>query len=350
VLNGQHLAPGSLESWSCGSTEQSIHATDSGDSGLKVWEELRGIAAEGAAMLPKPGSGGTATRFAALANWASWNLSLARLVEGHVDALAILEEAGHEPDSGAIYGVWAARQPAGGTTARLTAGGWQLTGEKPFCSGSIHIDRALVTAESDDGYRLFDVPVAENVTAVHAGSWPAVGMADSLSETLDFGGPPVPRSCAVGPPNFYLERPGFWFGATGVAACWYGGARGLVQEVVRSIGEHPSELVLAELGHAVAHIDLMRRAIDSAAREIDDDPKDRAGDAKQRALAIRHAVHHAAQQVLVHAAAAGGARPFCLNAEQAQRVADLYVYLAQYHGPQDANVLGHMARGEWRWG
>jgi hypothetical protein len=26
-------------------------------------------------------------------------------------------------------------------------------------------------------------------------------------------------------------------------------------------------------------------------------------------------------------------------------VADLYVYLAQYHGPQDANVLGHMACG-----
>ena len=300
-------------------------------------------------MLPKPGSGGTAARFAALASWATRDLSLARLVEGHVDALAILEEAGHESDPSATYGVWAARQPSGGTTARLTADGWRLTGEKSFCSGSTHIARALVTAESDDGYRLFDVPVAENVTGVHAGSWPSVGMADSLSETLDFGGPPVPMSRAVGPPNFYLERPGFWFGATGVAACWYGGARGLVQDVLRSADEPPSELVLAELGHAVAHIDLMRRAIDSAAREIHGDPRDRAGDAKRRALVIRHAVHHAAQQVLMHAAAAGGARPFCLNAEQAQRVADLYVYLAQYHGPHDANVLGHMTLGEWPW-
>ena len=34
---------------------------------------------------------------------------------------------------------------------------------------------------------------------------------------------------------------------------------------------------------------------------------------------------------------------------QAQRVADLYVYLAQYHGPHDANVLGHMACDEWPW-
>ena len=256
-----------------------------GDSELRVWEELREIAAERGSHAPEAG-------FGRARPLASRRLPIGRheicrlpdLVEGHVDALAILEEAGHEPDPGATYGVWAARQSAGGTTARLTADGWCLTGEKPFCSGSTRIDRALVTAECDDGYRLFDVSVAENVTAVHAGSWPAVGMAESLSETLDFGGPPVPTSCAIGPPNFYLERPGFWFGATGVAACWYGGARGLVQEVLRSIGEHPSELVLAELGHAVAHIDLMRRAIDSAAREIDDDPLDRAGDAKRRAL------------------------------------------------------------------
>jgi alkylation response protein AidB-like acyl-CoA dehydrogenase len=312
---------------------------------VKVWLELRQIAAGYGDVLPKPGSGGTPARFAALADWATRDLSLGRLVEGHVDALAILAEAGKIVDSGAVYGVWAARQSVGGTTAVRVAEGWHLEGTKAFCSGSTRIDRALVTAECEDGYRLFDISVAENVKGAHAGSWPAVGMADSLSETLEFGGPPVPTSRAIGPPNFYLERPGFWFGATGVAACWYGGARGLVHDVLRSIGPHPSEPVMVELGHAVAHIDLMRRAIDSSAREIDDDPRDRADDAKRRAFVIRHAVHHAAQEVLVHAAAAGGARPFCLNSEQAQRVADLYVYLAQYNGPQDANVLGHMAYG-----
>lgn len=312
---------------------------------VKLWLELRQIAAGQADVLPKPGSGGTPARFAALADWAAHDLSLARLVEGHVDALAILAEAGKKADPGAVYGVWAARQPVGGTTASHAADGWHLKGTKSFCSGSTRIDRALVTAECEDGYRLFDVSVAENVKAVHAGSWPAVGMADSLSETLEFGGPPVARSRAIGPPNFYLERPGFWFGATGVAACWYGGTRGLVQDVLHSIGTNPSEPLMVELGHAVAHVDLMRRALDSSAREIDDDPWDWGGDARRRALVIRHAVHHAALEVLVHAAAAGGARPFCLHAEQAQRVADLYVYLAQYQGPQDANILGHMACG-----
>jgi alkylation response protein AidB-like acyl-CoA dehydrogenase len=316
---------------------------------LKIWLELRAIAEGRGSALPKPGSGNTPERFTALAEWAACDLSLARLMEGHVDALAILKEAGMNPDPGAVYGVWAARPRTGGTSARLTADGWQLAGCKPFCSGSTRIDRALVTAECEDGYRLFDVSVADNVSSIRADSWPAVGMADSLSETLEFGGPPVALNRVVGPPNFYLDRPGFWFGATGVAACWYGGARGLVEHVLESVGPHPSELVVAEIGHAVAHIDLMRRAIDQAAHEIDADPADRAGEAKRRALVIRHAVHHAAQEVLVHAAAAGGARPFCLDADQARRVADLYVYLAQHHGPQDANVLGGLACDGWPW-
>jgi alkylation response protein AidB-like acyl-CoA dehydrogenase len=313
-----------------------------------MWLELRSIAAGAGSALAKPGSGETAARFTTLADWAARDLSLARLLEGHVDALAILEEAGLEPESGAIYGVWAARSRAGGTTARPTVDGWVLEGTKPFCSGSTRLDRALVTAECEDGYRLFDVSVPDSVLRVHPGSWPAVGMADSLSDTLDFGGS-VPASRAVGPPGFYLDRPGFWFGAIGVAACWYGGARGLAGSVLQSLGQHPSELVVAEFGYAAAHIDLMRRTMQQAGGEIDADPRDRSGEAKRRALVVRHAVHHAAQEVLVHAAAAGGARPFCLDAEQARRAADLYVYLAQHHGPQDALALGAMAGDGWPW-
>lgn len=316
---------------------------------MEVWTELKATALSAGSTLPKPGSGGTAARFAALAEWAARDLSLARLLEGHIDALAILEEAGLEPQSGAVYGVWAARHGAGGTEARRVGDGWHLTGTKPFCSGSTRLDRALLTAECDDGYRLLDISVAENVVRVHPGSWPALGMADSLSDTLDFGGAPIPADQGVGGPDFYLERPGFWFGATGVAACWYGGARGLVGQIAQGLGAHPPELSVAELGYAAAHVDLMRRTLEQAAQEIDADPADLSGEAKRRALVVRHAVHHAAQEVLVHAAAAGGARPFCHDPDQARRVADLYVYLAQYHGPQDANVLGAMACDGWPW-
>ena len=67
------------------------------------------------ARLPLPGRGDTWERFEILASLAEEDLSLARLGEGHADALAILDESGSSRHSEASYGVWAARaeEPVG---------------------------------------------------------------------------------------------------------------------------------------------------------------------------------------------------------------------------------------------
>jgi alkylation response protein AidB-like acyl-CoA dehydrogenase len=294
--------------------------------------------------LPLPGSGQTWCRFAALAAFAAEDLSVGRLAEGHADALAILAEADAHPiGATSVYGVWAARSGTRGTTARREGSGWRLTGQKPFCSGNGIIDRALVTAETEDGYRLFDIALDENVIDTVPGSWPAVGMADSASNTLEFGGPLVPPERAIGPPGFYLDRAGFWFGAVGVAACWYGGARGLVDQLVTSFATAPTDVITAELGRAAAHVRGMELVLESAARDIDADPGDREQQARELALSVRFAVHHGATQVLNHIAAAGGAGPLCHDRAQSRRAADLFVYLAQHHGPLDAVELGRLA-------
>jgi alkylation response protein AidB-like acyl-CoA dehydrogenase len=290
-----------------------------------------------------PGSGRTWERFAALADWAEQDLSLGRLAEGHIDALAILAEAGTTPvNPGATYGVWAARTGGGGTTARLEDDGWRLVGEKPFCSGVGTLQRALVTAEAPDGYRIFDISVADNVLEIREGSWPAVGMADSRSETAVFGGHPIPATRAIGGPDFYLDRPGFFFGGTGVAACWFGGARGLLRHTIQVLGTEVSDLVAAEVGRASAQLETMRGMLALAAAEIDADPRDTKGEAQRRTLITRQIVHDACILVLDHVAAAAGARPLCHDRPQAQRAADLYVYLAQHHGPQGAAELGRL--------
>jgi hypothetical protein len=97
--------------------------------------------------LPLPGAGQTARRWAALADWGGRDLSLARLAEGHVDALAILAEAGRPPVPGALYGVWASR--SGGAAVRLEQGRTSrvLTGEMRFCSGVRVLDRVLLVAD-----------------------------------------------------------------------------------------------------------------------------------------------------------------------------------------------------------
>jgi hypothetical protein len=299
--------------------------------------------------IPLPGHGDTWERFEILASLAEEDLSLARLGEGHADALAILRESGRDiRHPGSAYGVWAARSGSGGVTATPVTGGWQLAGRKPFCSGSSLVERALITAEAPDGYRLFDVATAEVVIDRIPGSWPAVGMADSQSETLMFGGH-VSEDDAIGPPEYYTRRPGFWFGACGVAACWYGGARGLVAGAVQSLGSQPAETTLMELGKAAGGLQAMTDTLRSVAAAIDLDPEDKRGQARGRALAVREVVHSCGEAILGQTAAAGGARPLCHDADQARRAADLYVYLAQHHGGSDAVSLGRLTVEGRRW-
>jgi alkylation response protein AidB-like acyl-CoA dehydrogenase len=297
-----------------------------------------------ASDFPLPGSGRTAQRFESLRACAEIDLSLARLTEGHFDAIAILDEAGmsgRHPT--ATYGVWAARSPAHRTSVLPVSRGWKISGSKQFCSGVGVIDRALVTAEAPDGYRLFDVELSPRAISVEPGSWPAVGMAASASETVTFSGVLLSEVDEVGSPDFYTTRPGFWFGAAGVAACWYGGASGLVSHLIRTLDGEPGEHVLADLGRSVSRICAMRAVIADAAASIDADPTDKDGRARLNALEAREIVHDLGLEVLTSTASAGGARSLCHDAGQARRAADLYVYLAQHRGGRDAAELGRIS-------
>lgn len=300
--------------------------------------------------LPTTGSGETGRRFEVLARWASIDLSVGRLSEGHADALAILAEAEMAPFGASVsYGVWAAKSRQGRTLAERVPGGWRLSGCKPFCSGNGIIDRALVIADTEEGDRLFDIALEDNVVSVHPGSWPAVGMHDSASETLDFGGPIIPEAQVVGPANFYAHRPGFWFGSSGVAACWYGGALGLVNNLTDSLPTEPNDHVLADLGVAVSLLESMRAVLKETGDIIDGDPFDTTNQGRYRAFVTRQVVHDSATEVLARVGTAGGARPFCHDIDQARRSADLYVYLTQHHGGVDAAELGRLARRRFPW-
>lgn len=317
---------------------------------MQVQQELEKFAKGDGLSLPLPGSGETWKRFEKLASLAAQDLSLGRLAEGHSDALAILAEAGMKPlDEAALYGVWASRSRNGDTSAQRVAGGWRLSGVKEFCSGSGIIDRSLVSADTPEGYRMFDIALKDQVVGVRKNSWPAVGMASSLSETLIFGGPIVAVDREVDGPDFYTKRPGFWFGAAGVAACWYGGARALVASLFESQVPTPSDHVLADVGRAVAEVEMMRSVLRDVAYSIDADPADSERRAHFRALVSRQVVHDASLRVLTLVASAGGARPLCHDEEQSRRSADLFVYLAQHHGGADAAELGRLASEARPW-
>lgn len=287
--------------------------------------------------LPLPGGGQTRARWAAFADLAAEDLSLARLCEGHADSVAILAElAGPPPSAGSRWGVWAAQPPGARLTATQTARDWRLTGTKQYCSGARVCTHALVTADAPDGVRLF--AVATDGLAPVLDSWPAAGMAGS--DTLDVGFDDVLAE-PVGPPGGYTGRPGFAHGGVGVAACWYGGARAVGATLLDAACSREVD------GHALAHLGAVdmalrtaRSALDQAADEIDADPYDAASRGLERALRVRAVVESAATEVLARVGRALGAGPLCRDAAHSRRVADLTIYLRQHHAERDLAQLG----------
>jgi alkylation response protein AidB-like acyl-CoA dehydrogenase len=307
-------------------------------SGARVAAAFARAVESGRLNLPLPGGGRTRERWAILAQLAEEDLSLARLAEGHTDALAILAELGvlTAPPAGSRWGVWAAQPPGPGLTARKTARGWRLDGTKQYCSGAQSCTDALVTAAAPDGSRLFAVSTSD--LSPVPGTWPATGMAASDTLNVDFTDIPAEP---VGIPGRYASRPGFAHGGAGVAACWYGGAQGVGRTLVtaateRDLGPH----ALAHLGAVDIVMHTTRAALDAAAAEIDADPDDRQDSGRRRALRVRAVVEATATEVMHRVGRALGAGPLSHSEAHSRRVADLTVYLRQHHAERDLAELG----------
>ena len=306
-----------------------------------------GLLDAGLLDLPLPGRGATPERYSALAELGSVDLDLARLVEAHTDALAILSDLGAGDDPGPwagrpgreLWGVWAANPPAAPLVAQRSGGTqWRLEGTKPWCSGAGTCDRALVTARTDEGYRLFAVHMAGGTASPVRGSWSARSMTGSDSRAVRFDSHPA---LAVGDPEAYLERPGFWHGAVGVAAVWLGGAAGVADALSRAHSKRPLD------PHALAHAGAVDAALAAAgallrdtAAAFDADPKDDTSRARLLAGRTRAVVEQTATAVVDRVGRALGAGPLAMDPEHARRVGDLLLYLRQSHAERDLAALG----------
>jgi hypothetical protein len=165
-------------------------------------------------------------------------------------------------------------------------------------------------------------------------------MAATESLDVQFEGVLVDAEDAVGDPGFYVARPGFWHGAVGVAACWYGGALGAFRGVHARLARGADEHQAAHLGAIAAACATMRTTLDAAATAIDADPRDLERRGRTRALVVRHVVEEGCQEVLARAGRASGTSPLAFDRAYARRAADLVVYLRQHHAERDLAALG----------
>lgn len=273
-------------------------------------------------------------RWSTLATLAAHDLSVARAIEPHLDAMGILAEADIR-DSHGTWGVFAAEGGDDPLIASPVDDGFTLSGTKVWCSLAGGLDHALITATTADGDRmLFHVDLRQPGVEVLEGAWVARGLVDIPSGPVRFASVPA---IAVGDAGWYLRRPGFAWGGIGVAACWYGGAVGVARTVFAAASTRPNPHLLSHLGAIDVALHDSRRALSEAATALDG-----ASDVNPRLMAkrVRSTVAQACEQILFRAGHALGPAPLALDEEHARRVADLQLYVRQHHAERDLESLG----------
>jgi alkylation response protein AidB-like acyl-CoA dehydrogenase len=325
---------------------------------------LLALAAKAGRAWPRPGEGQTVVLWELLASTAAIDVAAARVLEPHLDAIAILAQAAGEfpadkplPDgTGNTWGVFAAEAPGARLEARSTDAGTLLSGSKPWCSLAAHLDCAVITAHTDDGGRAaFAVDLRQPGVECEEPAWIARGLREIPSGTVHFDRVPA---TLLGGTGWYHSRPGFAWGGMGVAACWLGGAVGAARDFRAGLlagagaGREPDQVALAALGETDRTLTAALQYLARTAAAIDDGSL--GGGAGQstwsEAQRIRGTVAAAVERVLHLVGSNRGPGPLAFDEPYAKRMADLALYVRQHHGARDDAQLGRLTlKGDCPW-
>ena len=214
------------------------------------------------------------------------SLSLGRLYEGHVNAVALVTRYGTVkqlgalaglPEGGALLAVW--NTDDGQEPLRLVADpdGWRLIGRKALCSGAGFIERPLVTARDESGRFLMVVPPLRRGERADLSAWMPTGMQASATGCVDFTGVRVTDGDIIGDDDDYHRQPTFSGGAWRFAAVQLGGMEALldlcrIQHVSTGRGKDPHQA--ARLGQAAMAVETARLWAERAAFLAEVDNKD----------------------------------------------------------------------------
>ncbi|MFZ4841384.1 acyl-CoA dehydrogenase family protein [Mycetocola saprophilus] len=285
-----------------------------------------------------PGDGTTANQWGLLSAIAAHDLGIVRAIEPHLDAIAILTQAGVEPLPG-VWGVFASEGSPDPLVASQTATGWTLAGTKRWCSLAAQLDYALVTARTRTGKsRLFTLDLRAAGVSVLDPDWAALGLREIPSGAVRCSSVPAD---GVGASGWYLARPGFAWGGIGVAACWFGGAVALGRSVRKVAAKSRNPHLLAHLGAIDTLLYACQVSLNDAAHQAD---RQEPG-GKLAAWRVRGLVARACEEIILRTGHALGPGPLAQDPEHAKRVADLTLYIRQHHGEADEAKQGQAIAG-----
>lgn len=303
----------------------------------RVTELTRSMISQYGASLPFPGEGDSLSRWQTFMAMGATDLSAAKIVESHFDALAIIHEAEMKPFSG-IYGVWASkfggRHLRGEFDAKTKL--WTITGQVAFASGASFIDYALIPVETKDGEILFQIPSSTiQIEQVDASTWHTPGMMETDTAWVKIVAQ-LPETHAVGNPGFYLQRRGFWIGGSGVAAVWLGAAQKVFETWQTLSSKRGRADPFEQAARAECFVDLKCcSAVFLQAAALIDDPNTDVSQLQREALMIRHLVDRTANRLLEQALRHLGPASMIAHADHSKRCLDLQIFTRQCHGERD---------------
>lgn len=208
------------------------------------------------------------------------NLAVARLYEGHVNALQLIARYGDQAQqarwsgdaiAGCLFGVW---NTEGADGVKLAPDGtaFCLSGCKTFASGLGRVRRGLFTATRDDvggrGWQMVVVDADQQPPRADRSFWKPLGMRATASFRADFDGVKVPAEALLGGPGDYYREPAFSGGAIRFAAAQQGGAESVFDETrrfLRGLGRTDDPFQRARLGEMAWRIEAGRLWLDGAA-------------------------------------------------------------------------------------
>jgi hypothetical protein len=319
---------------------------------------LLALAGDVGGSWPKPGHGQTGLLWELQASVASVDVAASRSFEPHLDAQAILDQAGHPSgERGGLWGVFAAEGPGTRLEAKADGSSILLGGAKPWCSLAPLLDRAIVSAHTETGGRAaFAVDLRHPGVTCEVPVWVARGLREIPSGTVHFSRvPAVP----VGGDDWYFSRPGFAWGGMGVAACWLGGAVAVARGYKESLraaagnGREPDQIALAALGETDRILTSTLQYLGRVSELIDGGALSDGGaghSAWSEALRVRGTVAAAVERVLSLVGTNRGPGPLAFDERYAKLMADLALYVRQHHGMRDDAQLGKLTfSGEHPW-
>lgn len=206
------------------------------------------------------------------------DLSIARLVEGHVNAIALVcrygtaaQQASLASDirAGALAAVWGADDASGLKLVRQgqTA---ELNGRKILASGAGLVTRPIVTAKDGDDQFMCLLRLPPDYP-VDVSGWTALGMRSTATGAVDLTGLPVGPDEIVGAAGDFMRQPYFSGGAWRFCAAHLGAMERLVELfrahlMSRRRGEDPYQL--QRVANCVAAVRTVRFWVEEAARRL----------------------------------------------------------------------------------